>query len=187
MDTIILPFFFPFLATLRHVELPGQASDLSCSFSLSHSCGSARSLIHCARPGIEPSTQCFQDTADPVAHSGTPVPPILDMENKDASDGMSAPQHLRFSWWRYTQQISDEIHHANYQEVPGWKNSFYIGHVWERARELANSRWIINLLFQRGECHIYSHFIGQSMSHDQKQTQWGERESDQKGRGIGTR
>ena len=31
-----------------------------------HSCGNARSLTHCAGPGIKPKSQSSQDTADPV-------------------------------------------------------------------------------------------------------------------------
>ena len=36
--------FFPFLVTLRHMEFPGQGSDLSCSCDLCCSCGIARSF-----------------------------------------------------------------------------------------------------------------------------------------------
>ena len=47
-----------FLAAPRHIELPGQGSDLSHSHDLSHSCSNARSLAHCARWGIEHASQC---------------------------------------------------------------------------------------------------------------------------------
>ena len=43
------------LAALLHMELPGRGSDLSCE--LSHSCGNARSLTHCAELGIKPMSQ----------------------------------------------------------------------------------------------------------------------------------
>ena len=49
-------YFFLFLATPQHRELLGQASDQSHSFDLSHSCGNAGSLTHCARLGIKSST-----------------------------------------------------------------------------------------------------------------------------------
>ena len=61
------PVLFSFLATLWHMELPGQGSDLSRSHNLSHGCGNARSLTHCARPGIEPASQGSQDATDPIA------------------------------------------------------------------------------------------------------------------------
>ena len=53
-------FFFPFfLAILRHMEFPGQGSDLS------HSCSYTGSLTHCwGRPGIEPVTRACRDDAD---------------------------------------------------------------------------------------------------------------------------
>ena len=54
-------FCFSLLATLWHMEFPGQRSDLSCG------CGNARSLTHCEGPGSEPaSSQCSQDAANPV-------------------------------------------------------------------------------------------------------------------------
>lgn len=40
-------FFFPFLAALRPMQLPGQGSNLSLGLYLGHSCGNAGSLIHC--------------------------------------------------------------------------------------------------------------------------------------------
>ena len=49
--------FIFFLAALRHMEFPGQGSDLSCSCDLSCICSNARSLTHCAGPGIEPVSQ----------------------------------------------------------------------------------------------------------------------------------
>ena len=39
-------FSFLFSAPLRHMKLPGQGSDLSCSRNLSRSCSNARSLTH---------------------------------------------------------------------------------------------------------------------------------------------
>ena len=58
--------FVCFLAAWWHMEFPGQGSDPSQSHELSHSCGNTASLSHCAGPGITPSTQCFQDAADPT-------------------------------------------------------------------------------------------------------------------------
>ena len=54
-------FWFWFLAALRHLEFPGQGSDLSHICDLSCSCGNARSLTHCTGPGIEPASQHSQD------------------------------------------------------------------------------------------------------------------------------
>ena len=54
------------LATPWHMQFPGQGSDLSHSHKLSCRCGNARSLTHCARPGIEPTSQHSQDAAAPV-------------------------------------------------------------------------------------------------------------------------
>ena len=61
-------FFFPlpFLATPWHLELLGQGSDQSCRWALSCNCGNAVSPTHCTLPGIKPTSQCFQDAADPV-------------------------------------------------------------------------------------------------------------------------
>ena len=60
-------FFFFFLAAPWRMEFRGQVSDLSHSHDLSHSCGNARSLIHCVRLGIEPVSQCTQGTDNPAA------------------------------------------------------------------------------------------------------------------------
>ena len=64
-------YIYTVLAALQHMEFPGHilATDQSRSCDGSHSCGNARSLTLCARPGIEPMSHCFQDAADPV---GTP-------------------------------------------------------------------------------------------------------------------
>ena len=43
--------FFFFFATPQHMVFPGQGSDQSHSFDLSHSCGNARSPTHCASLG----------------------------------------------------------------------------------------------------------------------------------------
>ena len=47
------------------MEFLGQGSDPSHSCDLLRSCGN--SLTHCARLGIKPVSQCFRDTADPIA------------------------------------------------------------------------------------------------------------------------
>ena len=46
--------------------VPGQGSDPSYSCNLSHSCGNAGSLTHCAGLGMEPASQCTQDATNPV-------------------------------------------------------------------------------------------------------------------------
>ena len=46
------------------MEFPGQGSDPSCSLDLSQSCGNARSITHCAEPGIKTISQHFQDTTN---------------------------------------------------------------------------------------------------------------------------
>ena len=55
-------FYFSYLATPRHMEVPGRGSDLGC-----HSCSSAGSLTHSARLGIEPVSQHTKDASDPIA------------------------------------------------------------------------------------------------------------------------
>ena len=59
--------FFPFLADSWPMEFPGQGPDLSSSCDLSCSCSNTRSLTHCARLGMEPVSQCFQDATDRIA------------------------------------------------------------------------------------------------------------------------
>ena len=65
----LLVFFF-FFAALKYTEFPGQGSDPSHSFDLSHSCGYTGPLTHCAGLRIESMSQHSQDTEDPTA--GTP-------------------------------------------------------------------------------------------------------------------
>ena len=59
------------------MEFPGQGSDLSCRPNLSHSYGSAGSLTHCAGLGIEPTSQCSQDAANPFAPQRELLPSSL--------------------------------------------------------------------------------------------------------------
>ena len=49
------------------MELPGQGSDLSHSRDLCCSCSNTRSLTCYVGPGIEPASQCSQDSTDSVA------------------------------------------------------------------------------------------------------------------------
>ena len=49
------------------MDLPGQRSDPSCSCNLSWSCGNAGCLTCCARPGMEPVSECSQEATNPVA------------------------------------------------------------------------------------------------------------------------
>ena len=53
----MVQLFWLFLAALWHMELLNQASDMSHRLHRSQSCSNTRSLIHCARLGIEPSFQ----------------------------------------------------------------------------------------------------------------------------------
>ena len=64
-------FILKFLPAPQHMELPGWGSDLSCSLHLRFSCGDTRSPTPCAGAGIKPSSQCSQDAADPLCHSGS--------------------------------------------------------------------------------------------------------------------
>ena len=59
------------------MEFPDQGSDPSCSCKLSHSCGNARSLTHCARPRIKPKSQCSQDASHLVANLDPQVSSVL--------------------------------------------------------------------------------------------------------------
>ena len=65
-----LYIYFSFLAASWHMKFLGQGSNPGHSHDLSHSCGNTRSLIHCVGPGIEPASQCAQDTANPVLLQG---------------------------------------------------------------------------------------------------------------------
>ena len=53
-----------FLVCFGFGAAPGQGLDLS------RHCDNTRSLTHCAGPGIEPVSQCSQDTTDPVVSQG---------------------------------------------------------------------------------------------------------------------
>ena len=57
-----------FLAAPQHMELPSQGSDLSHSLELSHSSDNTKSLTCYARPGMEPTSQGFQDAAHPMPY-----------------------------------------------------------------------------------------------------------------------
>ena len=59
---LVLVFGCP---TAYGVPWPGISPSHSCD--LCCSCSNARSLTHCAGLGIEPSSQCSRDTANPVA------------------------------------------------------------------------------------------------------------------------
>ena len=55
-----------FLAAPQHMEFLGQGSDRIHSCDPSHSCINTRSLTHCARSGIKPTSQCSKDAAYPT-------------------------------------------------------------------------------------------------------------------------
>ena len=59
------------------MEFPGQGSYLNCSGDQPHSCGNAISLTHYARLGIEPASQCSQETANPIASQWEILLPLL--------------------------------------------------------------------------------------------------------------
>ena len=60
-------FVFFLFGHPRHMELPSQGSDPSCSCNLRSRCGNAGSLTQCAQPGVEPASQGSRGAADPVA------------------------------------------------------------------------------------------------------------------------
>ena len=71
---IYLFIFNLFLASLLHMEIPGQGSDLSLSCNINHSCGNSRSLTHCTGlgiPALPGHCQCHCATA------GTPIFPQM--------------------------------------------------------------------------------------------------------------
>ena len=58
-DKVFFVFFvclFVFLATLQHVEFPGQGSDLSCSCTYAAAVATLGPLSHCAGQGIDDGT-----------------------------------------------------------------------------------------------------------------------------------
>ena len=57
--------FFTFLGgtVSQHMKFLGLGSGPNCSCNLNGSCSNPGSLIHCARPGIEPTSQHSQDAA----------------------------------------------------------------------------------------------------------------------------
>ena len=60
---IYIFFFSTIFGTLQHMEFLGQGSDPNQGLNLSHSCGNASSLTHCARLGTKPASQpprCLQ-------------------------------------------------------------------------------------------------------------------------------
>ena len=69
--TNIFLALFPSFGHLCQMVFLGQWSDPSHSCDLRSSCSNARSLTHCAVPGIEPASQHAQDTANPVVPQGT--------------------------------------------------------------------------------------------------------------------
>ena len=71
--SVVLIFFFSFLATPQHMEFPGQGSDPSHSCNPGCCCNNMRPLTHCAGPGIKPVSQRTRDSTNPTAlRRGTP-------------------------------------------------------------------------------------------------------------------
>ena len=59
----LFAFFFP----LFLFWLPSGTWSPGPGITLSYSCGNARFLTHCAWPGVEPTSQCSQEAASPIA------------------------------------------------------------------------------------------------------------------------
>ena len=74
-------FFFPFRATLWHMEFPGQGSDLSHSCDLNHSCSNSGSLTHRARLRIEPVPSAPKMPSILLCHSRNSYSSILRCSN----------------------------------------------------------------------------------------------------------
>ena len=55
-----------FLAALKHTEFPGPEIRYEPEFQPTLQLHNARSLTHCAGPGIALAFQCFRNTADPA-------------------------------------------------------------------------------------------------------------------------
>ena len=72
--------YFLFLAAPRHMELPGQESDLSHGHNLSHGCGNTGSFTHGAGWGSNPWSQHSQDATGPHhARAGAPAASVLSL------------------------------------------------------------------------------------------------------------
>lgn len=70
-------FFFPFLAALQCMGLPGQGSDWSHRDDLGCHCGSSRYLTPCVGPGIEPASPWPPRCQSCSATAGAPLWAIL--------------------------------------------------------------------------------------------------------------
>ena len=101
--------FFVFWLPQGIKEFPGQGSDPNHSCNLSHSCGSARSLTRCARPGIESASQCSRDASDPIVPQQEPQSKllynamagrILKMSPKILVLWLSNQTRISIVWWR---------------------------------------------------------------------------------------
>ena len=65
-DRISFFFFLFFFGCWAAYRVPGPGIIWTHSCDLCFSCGSARSLTHCAGPGIEPVSLCSRDAANPI-------------------------------------------------------------------------------------------------------------------------
>ena len=81
-------FLFSFLATLQHLALLGQGSDLSCSLDPSQSCGNPGSPTHCA---------VGEGTLSPSASKTPPIPLRYSSCSSDQCSWLKP--HLIFSPW----------------------------------------------------------------------------------------
>ena len=102
-------FYFIYLLSpiIDQKQFLRQGSNCSCN--LSHSCGNARSLTHCAGPGIKPVSQCSQETIDPIMPQWELLKQFLiwfahtSMRNKPTKI-----QNMEFPLWRSRNKSDQE-------------------------------------------------------------------------------
>ena len=120
-NTLIRLTFFPLLATLQHMELLGQGSDLSRYCRLGRSCGNTRSTINpSAGPGIEPASQLSQER-----HSRNSKTDLSDSNNRspDPHQQTQSPPHLAASdFLKETPEGRPPLHPAA-PRVSSWPGS----------------------------------------------------------------
>ena len=75
------------MPTPRYMEFLGQGSDQSPGCNLSHGCGNAGSLTHCAWLGIEPVSNAPKMPLIPLCHSKNSPDSFLTVSIKEAQGG----------------------------------------------------------------------------------------------------
>ena len=94
------PFFFFFFVWMPHwhMKIPGQGSDLSCSWDVSCSYGNVRSLTHCAGPGWNLHLSTFKTPPILLSHSSnSKFTPFLSFAYFVSVQALWI--HLEFSMW----------------------------------------------------------------------------------------